>query len=71
LRFAPFSTVQGGLANYLQWDPVALQRATERAIEAERTPPEIWDGGTLLITAVAWLAFFVVGSFLWFRRRDL
>ena len=71
LRFAPFNTVQSGLANYLQWDPVALQAAVARALENDRNPPEIWDTGTLLITAIGWLAFFILGSFLWFRRRDL
>ena len=63
--------MQGGLANYLQWDPAAFQRAVERAIENDRSPPEIWDTGPLLIPAIAWIAFFILGSFLWFRRRDL
>ena len=71
LRFAPFSAVQSGAANYLQWDPVALQRAVEKALENDRSPPEIWDTGTLLITVAAWIAFFILGSYVWFRRRDL
>lgn len=70
LRFAPFRLVQAA-AEYIQWDPVAFAQAVERAVANDRTPPEIWEPGTLVLAMLAWVAFFVLASFLWFRRRDL
>lgn len=70
IRYLPVN-VFNALANYLQWDRIAFGNAIQRAIDRGVTPPQLWETETLLLVATAWIAFFVVGSFVWFRRRDL
>lgn len=70
LRFLPVN-VFNGLHDYLQHDPAAFRAAVERAVEAGETPPEIWPWEALLSATAVWLAVFVLGSYAWFRRRDL
>ncbi len=60
------------LHRYYQHDPVAFQQAVQRAVENDRTPPgEPWAMGLLLTMSLVWIALFVGGSFVWFRKRDL
>ena len=60
------------LHRYYQYDLVAFQQAVQRAVEDDRTPPgEPWAMGLLLTMSLVWIALFVGGSFVWFRRRDL
>lgn len=60
------------LHRYYQYDLVAFQQAVQRAVENDRTPPgEPWAWGLLLTVSVVWIALFVGGSFVWFKKRDL
>ncbi len=70
VEFLPVNSFEA-LLRYIQWDPAAYQRAVERAQEANRTPPEIWDTGVLLLTSGGWIVLFVAVAFVWFRKRDL
>ena len=69
-QFLPFH-VFDSLTNYRQYDPELYRRAVERATEAGRTPPEIWNMRVLLGAALGWIARLVIGSFVSFRKRDL
>lgn len=60
------------LHRYYQYDLVAFQQAVQRAVESDRTPPgEPWAMGLLLTVSLVWIALFVGGSFVWFKKRDL
>ena len=66
----PFS-VAGRFFRWIQYDPVAFDAAVQRAVDAERTPPEIWDPTLLYSAGLGWIAVFLVGSYLWYRKTDL
>lgn len=70
IRYLPVN-VFNATSNYLQWDPVAFGDAIQRAIDRGAAPPQIWETGSLLVVAGGWIGFFLIGSFLWFRGRDL
>ncbi len=60
------------LHRYYQHDLIAFQQAVQRAVAVERTPPgEPWAMGLLVTISLVWIALFVGGSFVWFRKRDL
>ncbi|MFQ5747330.1 MAG: hypothetical protein ACE5HF_08955 [Gemmatimonadota bacterium] len=61
----------GRLTSYVQYDPEAFRRAAEAAVRAERPGPLHADLGAPLLATGAWIVFFVVVSYLSFRRRDL
>ena len=70
-RFLPINTFNQ-LHGYYQHDLAAFQQAVQRAVEAGNDPPsDPWANGTLLLVWLLWVALFVGGSFLWFRKRDL
>lgn len=70
-RFLPINTFNQ-LHRYYQHDDAAFQQAVQRAVEAGNDPPaDPWANGTLLVVWFLWVALFVGGSFLWFRKRDL
>ncbi len=70
-RYLPINTFDQ-LHRYYQHDPVAFQQAVQRAVENDRTPPgEPWAMGLLLTVSLVWIALFVGGSFVWFKKRDL
>lgn len=70
LRFLPVN-VFNQFHRYRQHDPVALEQAVQRAVENDRPPPEVWEWEVLLSAGAAWIALFLLVSFVWFRRRDL
>ncbi len=70
VRFLPVNTFNQ-LHRYVQHDPAAFRQSVERAVEAGRAAPEVWDMSTLVLVSVGWIGVFVAGSFFWFRRRDL
>jgi len=60
------------LHRYYQHDAVAFQEAVEAAIANNRqAPSEPWAMGLLVTISLVWIALFVGGSFVWFRKRDL
>lgn len=70
-RFLPINTFNQ-LHRYYQHDFAAFQQAVQNAIENNREPPaDPWANGTLLLAWFLWVALFIGGSFLWFRKRDL
>lgn len=70
IRYLPVN-VFNATSNYMQWDRVAFGNAVERAADRGGRPLQLWETETLLLVAAGWIALFVIGSFLWFRRRDL
>jgi ABC-2 type transport system permease protein len=70
VAFLPINTFNQ-LIEYFQYDPAALQRAVQRALENNRPVPEIWSMRVLVLTASLWILAIVTGAFLWFRKRDL
>jgi len=54
-----------------QFDPAARQASIDRALEAGREAPVFHDTGLLVTVAFCWIAVFLVGSWLVYRRRDL
>ena len=70
IRYLPVN-VFNALSRSLQWDPVAFGNAIQRAVDRGATPPTIWETDALLLVAGGWIALFVLGSFAWFRQRDL
>ena len=70
VKFFPIH-VFSALTRYIQHDPEAFQQAVARATEQRRDLPQIWDSGTLWLTATAWVVVILGGAFLWFRKRDL
>ena len=66
----PFN-VASSFFNWNQYDPVALQAAVDRAIENGRRVPEIWENSSLFAAGIGWVALFLLGSYLWYRKRDL
>jgi hypothetical protein len=69
-KLVPFN-VAGAFFGWIQYDPVAFDAAVQRAVDAERTPPEIWDPALLYSAGLGWIAVFLVGSYLWYRKMDL
>jgi ABC-type transport system involved in multi-copper enzyme maturation permease subunit len=70
-RFLPINTFNQ-LHRYYQHDAVAFQQAVQDAVaNSRRAPADIWPMDTLLIVSFLWIALFVAGSFVWFRKRDL
>jgi ABC-type transport system involved in multi-copper enzyme maturation permease subunit len=65
LRFLPFALART-LTIYQRW-----QLPMEGPVEEIASRAVVLDSGTLVLANLAWIAFFVVVSFLWFRRRDL
>ncbi len=69
--YLPVSTFNQ-LHRYYQHDAVAFQQAVQdAAANGRRAPADIWPMDTLLIVSFLWIALLVVGSFVWFRKRDL
>ena len=69
-KLMPFN-VAGAFFQWIQYDAVAFDAAVLRAVDAERPPPEIWDPGLLYSAGLGWIAVFLVGSYLLYRKRDL
>ncbi len=65
LRFLPFALART-LTVYQRW-----QLPAEGPIEEMASRVAVVDTGTLVLANLAWIAFFLLVSFLWFRRRDL
>lgn len=70
IRYLPIHAFNA-VADYLQWDRTAFGGAIQRAVDRGGTPPQVWETERLLLVVVGWIVFFVVGSFLWFRRREI
>jgi ABC-2 type transport system permease protein len=70
VKFFPVH-VFNALTRYVQHDPEALRRAIDSATEHQRALPQIWDSGTLWLTAFGWVIVILGGAFLLFRKRDL
>jgi ABC-2 type transport system permease protein len=54
-----------------QFDPAARQASIDHALEAGKDAPVFHDTGLLLALAFSWIAAFLLGSWLVYRRRDL
>ncbi len=54
-----------------QFDPAARQASIDRALETGKEAPVFHDTGLLLALAFCWIALFLLGSWLVYRRRDL
>jgi ABC-2 type transport system permease protein len=59
------------LTRYIQYDPRAFEAAVQRAVENNRTPPELGNPGLLWLTATVWIVVLLASSYVWFRKRDL
>lgn len=70
IRYLPVN-VFNATSNYMQWDGGSFGNAVQRAVGPGGRLPQPWETESLLLVAGGWIAFFVIGSFLWFRRRDL
>ena len=70
LSWAPIMTFNR-LRGYLQYDPDALRRATEWAIQNDGPIPEPSSLGPAFAGSFAWIAALVLLGWLWYRRRDL
>ena len=70
VKFFPVH-VFNAITRYIQHDPEAFQRAVASATEHHRDLPQIWDPGTLWLTAIGWVVVILGGAFVWFRKRDL
>lgn len=68
--YLPF-TAATKLLGFENYDVAAHQRMVERAVEAERDIPQLPDLATTVNVNLGWVAFFMIVSFIWFRRRDL
>jgi len=69
-KLLPFG-VADRFFRWIQYDPVAFDAAVRQAVEADRAPPEIWDAGFLYAAGLGWTAVLLLGSYLWYRKRDL
>jgi ABC-type transport system involved in multi-copper enzyme maturation permease subunit len=70
-RFLPINTFNQ-LHRYFQHDLAAYREAVLEAVaNARRQPAAPWEMDTLLLAWFLWVALFFVGSFFWFRKRDL
>jgi len=70
LKYLPATAFQG-MTEYEQYDPSTFERAVQWAAENERPAPEAVDMTVLAAVVVAWIAVFVVTSYLSFRTRDM
>jgi len=70
LGWLPLGTF-GRLTSYVQYDPEAFRRAVEVAAQSDRSPPTHADLGLPVLATAAWIAAFVLLSYLSFRKRDL
>ena len=69
-RLMPFN-VAGAFFRWIQYDSAAFDAAVQRAVDAERSVPEIWDPALLYSAGLGWIAVFLLGSYLWYRKSDL
>jgi len=69
-KLMPFN-VAGAFFRWIQYDPVAFDAAVQRAVDAERSVPEIWDPALLYSAGLGWIVVFLVGSYVSYRKRDL
>ena len=68
--FLPFTAAQQALS-FAAFDGPTYQRMVDRAIEAERTVPELVNGALWTGVNAAWAALFIAVAYWAFRRRDL
>jgi hypothetical protein len=70
LRWLPKATFDG-LRNYMRYDSAAYEKAADWAAENGQILPAPISPEPALLGSLAWIAFFIAVSYLWFRRRDL
>lgn len=70
VRYLPFSAANR-LLGFENYDIAAYRRMVEAAVEAGRDIPQLPDLATTVTVNLGWVAFFMIVSFIWFRRRDL
>lgn len=70
LRWAPVMTFNR-LRDYIQYDPEALRRAAEWAVQNDRPVPEPSSLGPAFAGSFAWIALLLLVGWLWYCRRDL
>ncbi len=70
LKWAPVMTFDR-LRDKIQYDPDALRRAAEWAVQNERPVPELETLGPAIAGSLAWIAALTLLGWLWYRRRDL
>ena len=59
------------LRDYVQYDPEALRRAAEWAVENDRPVPAAEALGPAFVGSFLWISALLLAGWLWFRRRDL
>ncbi len=69
-RYFP-TNIFNQLVEIEQYDPAALERAREAALEAGRTPPDLLSTPLLVGVALTYILVLVGVSFVVFERRDL
>lgn len=70
LAYAPVQTFRR-VHDPFMYDASALAKATARAMEAGRPPPEVGEPIVVMTAAVGWILGLAVLGWLIFRRRDL
>ena len=68
LRWAPVMTFDR-LRDYIQYDPEALRRAAEWAVQNERPVPEVEALGPAIAGSLVWIAGLTVLGWLWYRQK--
>jgi len=70
LRWAPVMTFDR-LRDYIQYDPEALRKVAEWAVENEQPVPELEALGPAIAGSIGWIAGLTLLGWLWYRRRNL
>ena len=70
LRWAPVMTFER-LRDYIRYDPEALRKAAEWAVQNERPVPQVEALGPAIAGSLAWIVGLTLLGWFWYRRRDL